>query len=459
MSDNKVYNLRYKNPEYYPVLGKFIDKINFDEFTSPLMYRKDEEIKEENIIEPEIKDSEYWKRKKKLKKTKFTKKSVLAIEDSKDPVMKRLYEGQLCNLNLNSEIETGRRGHKATSQDAPYKYVLLQVIKKDQSSSSSSSSSSMEQDTEINIIPVSDWFRFNKQSSYRQEKFLDEIDDQFDAAEKEKKKKRDRYNKLFSADDDKQAGNLESKELLDEQREKKKKNSIDITLGSRGARSAQPAPLFGRASTDYLKKLPKTKSVKASNLNEAGIDMDEVYQHSANFAGDHDQIKADDEDDVGGEQMELEINEDINSGMKDENDELDINSDDEEDDDEDEEDIIEGESMDTSIRKPILDTEAILNRPLKRMRNGDEDGIEDEQPTVRPRTTYDLNEESIRRFIKNKGGRVSIESIKEEFKQQIKAYNDIHGKGTGSKKFIDLVLPITITIEDPLLGNVLALKS
>ena len=135
-SDNKVYNLRYKNPEYYPILGKFIDSINFNDFSTPLMYRKDEDIKEEDIIEPEVKDSEYWKRKKKLKRTKFSKKSVLAIEDSKDINMKRYYEGNVCNLNLNSEIETGRRGHKATIQDVPYKYVLLQVVKKDPLSSS-----------------------------------------------------------------------------------------------------------------------------------------------------------------------------------------------------------------------------------------------------------------------------------------------------------------------------------
>ena len=192
MTDNKVYNLRYKNPEYFPILAKFIDKIDFNEFSNPLMYRKEEELKEEEKIEPEIKDSEYWKRKKKLKKTKFSKKSVLSIEDAKDTNMKRYYEGSVCNLNLNSEVETGRRGYKSTVQEAPYKYVLLQVVKKDQSSSSSSSSSSsnssVQQDTEINVIPISDWFRFNKQSKFRQEKFLDEIDDDFDAAEAEKKK-------------------------------------------------------------------------------------------------------------------------------------------------------------------------------------------------------------------------------------------------------------------------------
>jgi hypothetical protein len=113
--------------------------------------------------------------------------------------------------------------------------------------------------------------------------------------------------------------------------------------------------------------------------------------------------------------------------------------------------------MDTITRKPNVDTDVQSNRPLKRMRNGEEDN-EDEHPAARPRTTYDLTEESIRRFIKNKGGRVSIASIKEEFKLQIKAYDGVHGKGKGGKKFIDLVMPITITIEDPLLGTVLALK-
>ena len=192
-------------------------------------------------------------------------------------------------------------------------------------------------------------------------------------------------------------------------------------------------------------------------MNEAGIDMDEVNQHSANFAGDHDLVKADDEDDIGGEQIELEINEDLNAGRIDDDDDLDLHSDDDDDDDDDDgndENIVDNEITDENIKKP--DPSALLNRPLKRLRDGEND---DEQPTVRLRTTYDLTEEGIRRFITNKGGRVSIESIKEEFKQQIKAYSSIHGKNSGSKKFIDLVISLTINVDDPLLGTVLALRS
>ena len=81
-SSGSGWPLRFRRDEDESIIGKFSDGIDFDSARHPIkMYMKDEEIEEEETGEV-VKDSEYWRSRKKRrsfyrKKSQIDRKSVV----------------------------------------------------------------------------------------------------------------------------------------------------------------------------------------------------------------------------------------------------------------------------------------------------------------------------------------------------------------------------------------------
>ena len=82
---------------------------------------------------------------------------------------------------------------------------------------------------------------------------------------------------------------------------------------------------------------------------------------------------------------------------------------------------------------------------------------------VRPKTAtlepLALSEESVRGYFESMGGRMTILALKETFMATIKARNQAHGDKLGSALLLDIVKRLTKTVPDPVLGDMLVLKS
>lgn len=76
-----------------------------------------------------------------------------------------------------------------------------------------------------------------------------------------------------------------------------------------------------------------------------------------------------------------------------------------------------------------------------------------------PKSEFDLSMDGIRRFIRNQGGKVRTNILMEAFKPKMKAHSkQLNDKSAGSQLFLSIVNALTDTVEDPILGTVLALK-
>ena len=78
-------------------------------------------------------------------------------------------------------------------------------------------------------------------------------------------------------------------------------------------------------------------------------------------------------------------------------------------------------------------------------------------------TSLSLTEESVRAYFMSLGGRITIGSLKEAFKSCVSAYNKAYKKNdpngkAGAALLIEIVKKITVTVQDPVQGHVLALK-
>jgi hypothetical protein len=137
MASGSGWPLRFRREEDESIIGKFNDKVDFDSARQPIkMYIKDEEIKEEETGEV-VKDSEYWKNKKK-RRSYYRKKSQIVLEDSTvrgpgNSVSGLQFEGKVSNVSMADAAETGSSTMMSAKlkageiRKAPFKYVLLQV--------------------------------------------------------------------------------------------------------------------------------------------------------------------------------------------------------------------------------------------------------------------------------------------------------------------------------------------
>ena len=125
-----AWSLRFKSPADYPTIAKFGDDLDWQAAVPPLqMYFKEEELKEDDVVVVE-KDSEYYRRKRERRRN-YRKKNTLVLEDSAPPHQSSgfRFEGKMCNLGL-ADIEDAK-AKAAKVEEAPFRYVLLQFVKKD----------------------------------------------------------------------------------------------------------------------------------------------------------------------------------------------------------------------------------------------------------------------------------------------------------------------------------------
>ena len=192
------------------IIAKFSDPVEIDSAKLPVrMYIKDEEIEEEDTGDV-VKDSEYWKNRRK-RRSMYRRKSQIILEDanprsssssSSSGTAGLHFEGRVSNVNMADAAETGsssmaftKNGIALEGAKAAFKYVLLKVVQKNIVDEATQQTTVA---TEVNVIPVSDWYQFKKPSLTGQ-KFLDEIDEDFEQEQRRSKDKLKRYKNLGRA--------------------------------------------------------------------------------------------------------------------------------------------------------------------------------------------------------------------------------------------------------------------
>ena len=372
-SSGSGWPLRFRRDEDESIIGKFSDGIDFDSARHPIkMYMKDEEIEEEETGEV-VKDSEYWRNRKK-RRSFYRKKSQIILEDSSfrgpnNAVSGLQYEGKVSNVSMADAAEAGSstmitaKIKALASTKAPFKYVLLQVVKKDAIDDITKALSST---TEVNVIPVAEWYQFKKPGVAGQ-KFLDEIDDDFELQQRQDKEKLEKYKRITHA------------MKLDQNRSESNGKNSNNDEGEDGKRFNLPA-IFGSAAGKSVKagKLFKKEKVE-KHLDENGMDLDEARSFHDYCKGDYAAERADDEDDVGGEQMDLDEKEDILAGQA-----VYEHSDENEGDSEDEEEEEEGEEEEESggaggARSGLVDESVEISAKEFKRQMASKDKVKDEQ--------------------------------------------------------------------------------
>lgn len=179
------WKLRVRKPISFPILGKFPLKLKLSEATKPLQfYLKDEEIKDdinEQDASNEVKDAEYYRRKKAMKRSRYSKKSKLVFQESNlsvDRVNNINFEGMLCDVSLDPE---------ATNSKSNFRYALLEVVTTDLPN--------MSKQTEVNLVPLLDVFDFRR-PALGQDMTLEEVDYNFDRKALLEKMKLNRYKNI-----------------------------------------------------------------------------------------------------------------------------------------------------------------------------------------------------------------------------------------------------------------------
>lgn len=279
-----AWSLRFKSPADYPNIAKCSDELDWDQAEKPIhMYFKEEELKEDEATLVE-KDSEYYRRKRERRRA-YRKKNTLVLEDSGAQTGESTgfrFEGRMLNLGL-ADVEDAKTKQEKV-EEAPFRYVLLQFVKKDSEQAGEAASN------EINVIPVGDLFALKKASLVADELLVD-IDERFIQEIQRSKGNISRYkgiNKALTAaerarlglrtdedGDGRQAG-LNAKEFL----------------GGFGSTS-----LFGAAVNKAFGKAKGSGSTgNASFLNENGMDMDELNAQANMNQGDYSTKFVDDEE-------------------------------------------------------------------------------------------------------------------------------------------------------------------
>lgn len=281
--------LRFKAPLDYPNIAKFSDELNWDQAQKPVrMYFKEEELKEEELPTVE-RDSEYYRRKRERRRA-YRKKNTLVLEDSSDNSGENSgfrFEGKLCNLGLADVEEAKSKASKP--EDAPFRYVLLQFVKKDVSDGSGATTS------EVNVIPVGDTFSFKKAYKVPDE-LLADIDERFIEEMQRSKENISRYKGI-------------SKSLTSAERARM--GLADTDDGGKGGRGHGldakeflggfgTSALFGasvnKAFGKGRKGMEGGESVERGFLNENGLDVDVLKSEDNLASGDYSTRFVDDEE-------------------------------------------------------------------------------------------------------------------------------------------------------------------
>lgn len=276
------------------------------------MFYKDEEIREE-IREEELKDSEYFKRKRNRRRM-YRKKSFLIMKDSesseapievskavgdssdsksnlnstKPPNGGIRFVGQVCNMSLATDLDQGRIAPMRSDSNAnsfPFKYVLLQFTKRPSEVEGGATTN------EINVIPVNDMFLFKKGLGGKDE-LLTEIEEKFELQNQQKRAQFAHYKGIFRSLKDYEAKKLQEADDDD-----------DDYIGG-----FDSASLFGNAVSKALSGSKKSgsKSNKfkresghkhhIEHIDENGVQLDELNEYNEWCKGDYETKFADDEE-------------------------------------------------------------------------------------------------------------------------------------------------------------------
>jgi hypothetical protein len=388
--NNKSSSSQDERSANYPIIAKFTDSLDWNRLTSTssgaasnlFVYYEDEELKEdENDAELLVRDAEYYKRKRAARMKRYYRKKTLLVFEC--PPEKLYFEGKENNLEI-SELDYQKEKEKRESAAAAssssvssssssstkhsgnnkeekksslessnpdvFRYVLFKFVK-------AVSDGGVEGGTpEIQVIPVSSMYTLRKTGKFKDE-LLSEVEEKYIDQKKALVKQMSKYKTIVSsltAKERAEAGNNDSKvELIDEISETDVfKHALNKAFGYRlpkkagggrigmgGSGSGGSGGSSGRGERRDVENEEEEIGRLANGtiqINEAGIDMDELNEFSY-CGGDYETRYADDEEDnVAVEQLanqQIEENELSQAWRNDEN--LTESDDDSDDEDED----------------------------------------------------------------------------------------------------------------------------
>jgi sRNA-binding protein len=394
--NKKSSSIQEERAASYPIIAKFTDSLDWNRLTSSssgaasnlFVYYEDEELKEdENDAELLIRDAEYYKRKRAARMKRYYRKKTLLVFEC--PPEKIYFEGKENNLEI-SELDYQKEKEKRESSAASssssssssssakgnqsknnkeekktsssessnpdvFRYVLFKFVK--------SVNEGGEETPEIQVIPVSSMYTLRKTGKFKDE-LLSEVEEKYIDQKKALVKQMSKYKTIVSsltAKERAEAGNNnDSKvELIDEISETDVfKHALNKAFGYRipkkagggrtgmgGGGGGGGGGSSGRGERGDMENEEEEIGRLANGtiqINETGIDMDELKEFSF-CGGDYETRFADDEEDnVASEQLANQQTEDNELSQAWRNDENLTESDDDSDDEDDDGDGGEG---------------------------------------------------------------------------------------------------------------------
>ena len=256
--------LYFGNIEEKPLLARFNEE-EVVQFSSPrdsstVMWSDFEEIKEDEVVdEEEQHQSEFWKRRRRNKFLRRigTKRKLHIAEIKKLKVNLPTQAASVSSFEgtlLDTKVE-----------DATSQYILLQVLKPDDSKFLEISSESHAQvggGAIVKVIPVGDWYHFQKPPRMQSDVTLDQINIDFDRQEKLMKQKREKFKQI-----------KEGSFVDDAETQRSKRNVATTQEGA--------SKLFG--STHFKRKGSILKRMDfKGHMADSGIDVEEEMERDGN---------------------------------------------------------------------------------------------------------------------------------------------------------------------------------
>ena len=279
----------------FPILTKFPDPVEWQHYSQrnsnqAYLYYQDEELKEDDNDEQVVKDAEYYKKKRANRMRRYYKKKKLLIFECPNEGI--FYEGKENNVDIGDGVVDRKAEANLHNEVQPdFHYVLFKFVKKEENG----------QDVpEIQVIPVSSMYTLRKIGKLKDE-LLHEIEDKYVEEKKILQKNLSKYKHIVSAlHRDREAGADGDRrpELVDEVGETDMfKQALHKAFGLKALASRRRGGGGGgRGSGVDLSEGGGGDGAPGVQLNEAGVDPDELKEF-AFLGGDYETRFADDEED------------------------------------------------------------------------------------------------------------------------------------------------------------------
>jgi len=339
----------------YPILAKFSDPVNWQSLIesrkdSIHMYYQDEELKEDENDDAIVKDADYYKKKRSQQRLKryYRKKKLLVFECPQERIY---YEGKENNLdvaefersqnNTNTNNSNNSSNNANHTSNSDFRYVLFKFVKNIDENGV--------EVPEIQVIPVSSMYTLRKTGKV-EDRLLSEIEEKYIEEKKILQKQISKYQKIVHSLQRDRESDKKDDEKLDYVEDISEtdlfKNALQKAFGHRIAKIKSGKKKSQRVRDEGGIGMGDSEvSADYVQINEAGIDMDELKEFEF-CGGDYEKNFADDEENnVIYEQMVLDAAtaDEISSSWR--NDQLAESSDEEEDEEETKEVKSEGTSF------------------------------------------------------------------------------------------------------------------